>query len=159
MRTKKQVGKGVRGNLGFSRRSTIWCYDNKFNSLSNALSSHIDNLKQSKDPDVFAVRLAISLFEIYSMKPDSEDKKEAALYLAEELSTLMKKIKNDTKFRSSANECAPRKTSHHTTNMTDQLYTLIINKFAQTELTAMMHKAYLLELRDATGGRKTRRPR
>jgi hypothetical protein len=92
MRTKRQVGKGVRGYFGFPRGSTIWCYDdNKFDSLSNALKAHIQELKKSKDPDVFAVRLAISLFEIYSMKPDSEDKKEAALYLAEELSTLMKK--------------------------------------------------------------------
>jgi hypothetical protein len=136
MRTKRQVGKGVRGYFGLQRGSTIFCYDNTFKSLDDALTAHVQELIQRKDPDAIALRASFTYFLVDRESDSSSD-------VADKMQKLIGKITHGRKFRSTFNDCEQQQEIlKNTTEIESKLQTVIENVFLSTQKIKELSETY-----------------
>jgi hypothetical protein len=97
-KTKRQVGKGVKRWLGYTRRSKVWCRYRQYTTLEQAITAHIDELMKANNPYMLTIERLL--------RTTTENKLEL---IERQLDSLVQKIRNEGRFRGSFNTCMGRK--------------------------------------------------
>lgn len=92
-RSRRQVGKGVRGALGFDRRSTLYCFNKDFEA---ELEAYIRSIFEKYRDDT----------ERFSSSLDDKDPNQDQLdFIRDYVSLIYRKVKNTNRFRSFFSKC------------------------------------------------------